>query len=325
LFRIWFERPLPPTYAHMLDGIAIAVGPGSANADNPLSMLPGAEAIIASARIRYDGVLLDQAPTLRVISRTGIGIDNISLPDATVRGVVVCNTPDAPTISTAEHAIMLLLAVTKQLKGAERMLHDGIKHDFFGEHSGVELNGLQLGLIGLGRIGSRVAGVALALGMKVAVFDPFVAPERAQQLGVTMVPTLEALLGMADIVSLHAPLTDETRHLINAERLAQMKPGAFLINAARGGLVDEPALIAALDSGQLRGAGLDVFDPEPPDPNNPLLHRAEVVCTPHIAGATAAGKDRLWRTAITQALQVLRGERPQNVCNPEAWMSLQKR
>jgi D-3-phosphoglycerate dehydrogenase len=127
------------------------------------------------------------------------------------------------------------------------------------------------------------------------------------------------VLQSADIISLHAPLTDETRHLINAERLAQMKPGAYLINTARGGLVDERALIEALESGHLHGAGLDVFEHEPPNPSSPLLHRDDVIATPHIAGGTAASKGRLWSVAITQALQVLRGERPSHLVNPEVW------
>ncbi len=325
LYRIWCERPLPAAYKPLLEGSAVAIGPASADAENPLDSLRDAHAIIAGARIRYDAAVMDKAPTLRVISRTGIGIDNVALADATVRGIAICNTPDAPTVSTAEHALTLMLAVAKHIKGSENMLHDGKKHDFFGEQNGLELDGAQLGLIGMGRIGSHVAKVAQALGMKVAVFDPFLPPERAQQLGVTLVPTLEALLGMADVISIHAPLTTETRKLINAERLAQVKPGAYLINTARGGLIDEAALVAALESGKLRGVGLDVFDPEPPDPNNPLLHRDDVIATPHIASATTAGKDRLWRTAIEQALQVLRGERPRGLCNPEVWVTMQQK
>jgi D-3-phosphoglycerate dehydrogenase / 2-oxoglutarate reductase len=324
LFRIWFERPLPKAYQPLLEGFAVAIGPTSVEAENPFASLPGAHAIIAGSRIRYDGKLMDQAPTLRVISRTGIGIDNIVLADATARGIAICNTPDAPTVSTAEHAVTLLLAVTKHLRRSQMMLLDGKKHDFFSEQNGLELNGAQLGLVGMGRIGSRVAKAAQALGMKVAVYDPFLPPERADEMGVTLVSALESLLGMADVLSIHAPLTDETRKLINADRLAQLKPGAYLINTSRGPLIDEPALIAALERGHLRGVALDVFDPEPPDPNNPLLHRDDVIATPHIAGATVAGKDRLWRNGIMNALQVLRGERPVGLCNPEVWVTVQQ-
>ena len=322
MYRLWFERPMPSVYAPLLDGVAVAIGPESVNSDNPLAALPDAQAIIAGARIRYDGALMDQAPALRVISRTGIGIDNLSLEAATARKIAVCNTPDGPTISTAEHAIALMFAITKFLKRNEDSLRDGRKHDFFGENQGLELAGRQLGVVGVGRIGGRVARVALALDMKVLVYDPYLGPERLAEMGVALAPTLETLLATSDVVSLHLPATAETRHLINAERLALMKPGAFLINSARGTLIDEAALIAALDSGHLGGAGLDVFDPEPPRPDNPLLHRDNVVATPHIASATPAGKDRMWRTAITQALQVLRGERPPHLCNPEVWDKL---
>lgn len=319
MFRVWFERALPPAYATMLAGVAQAIGPASATPESPLRALPEAQAIIAASRICYDGALMDQAPLLRVISRTGIGFDNISLPDATARGIAVCNAPDGPTISTAEHTITLMLAVAKQLKQAEGEMQRREKKDYFNDHNGLEMYGLHLGVVGLGRIGSHVAKVALALGMKVVAFDPYISSGRALEMGVEMAPTIEALLRTADIVTLHLPLTPATRHLMNSARLAQMKTGAILINAARGGLVDEAALIQALESGHLRGAGLDVFDPEPPHPDNPLLHRENVIATPHIAGATTASKDRLWQTAIMQALQVLRGERPAHLVNPEVW------
>jgi D-3-phosphoglycerate dehydrogenase len=174
-------------------------------------------------------------------------------------------------------------------------------------------------LVGLGRIGSRVAKFAQAIGMIVSAFDPLISSERAAELGVELSPSLEALLAGSDVISLHLPATPETRRLINAERLAQMKPGAYLINAARGALIDEAAVLHALESGHLSGFGADVFDPEPPNLDNPLLYREDVVATPHIASATAASRDRLWRGAITQALQVLRGEKPPNLLNPEVW------
>jgi phosphoglycerate dehydrogenase-like enzyme len=158
----------------------------------------------------------------------------------------------------------------------------------------------------------------------VVAYDPFVTPEQAAALGVELAPTLEALLSTADIVSLHAPYTAETRHLINAQTLAQMKPGSYLVNAARGGLVDEAALLAALESGHLAGAGLDVFDPEPPRRDHPLLLRDDVLGTGHVAGATPAGKDRLLEGALRQALQVLRGERPPYLINPEVWPGLER-
>ena len=152
--------------------------------------------------------------------------------------------------------------------------------------------------------------------MSVIAFDPYVDPAVAEAIPAELVGDLETLLRRADAVSLHTPLTDQTARMIDRDRLALMKPGAILVNTARGGLVDEAALVEALDAGHIRGAGLDVFDPEPPQPDNPLLHRPDVIATPHIAGATLASKDRLWRIAITQALQVLRGETLRNLVNP---------
>ncbi len=316
-YRVWSERPVADKYRALFDGVAEVIDPGPL--DDPLNTLPGAHAILASARIRYNGAFMDQLPTLRVIARTGIGIDNISLPDATAHKIMICNTPDGPTISTAEHAVTLIMAVTKHIKRAEPPLRDGKKHDFFSEHNGLELDGRQLGLIGLGRIGSRVARVMQAVGMKVAVYDPFVSPEHAAELGVTLMPSLADVLRSADVVSIHAPLTLDTKHLINDQTLALMKPGSYLVNTARGGLVDEAALLKALEAGHLNGVGLDVFDPEPPQQDNPLLYRNDVICTPHVAGATGAGKDRLLRTAIEQILMALRGECPTYLCNPEVW------
>ena len=322
MYRIWCERALPSQAAHLLDGIAIAVSRDGASPATELSSVAGAQAVIASSRIRDDGAFMDQFPTIRVVSRTGIGLDNVSIADATARGVAVCYAPDAPTISTSEHTVALLLAAAKHLKRCDSELRRGGKTDYFTDYQGIELYGLQLGLVGLGRIGKRVAKFALALGMTVRAHDPFVTPEQARELGVELAPSLEDVLRSADIVSLHIPLTDDTRNLLNTERLAMMKAGSYLVNAARGGLVDEAALLAALELGHLHGAGY-VFPNEPPDPKSPLLLRDDVIATPHIAGATQASKDRLWSSAITQALQVLRGERLPHLANPEVWPLVQ--
>jgi len=320
MYKIWFERTLPPVYASLLNGVAVAVGAASETPETPFAALEDAQAIIAGGRIRYNATLMDLAPHLRVISRTGIGLDNVSIPDATVRGIAVCNAPDAPTISTAEHTIALMFAVARQLKWSDRALRRGGKIDFFNQYNGLELRGARLGVIGLGRIGSRVAKLAMALEMTVMAFDPFISVEQAREIGVELAPTLEEMLPGVDVLSLHMPLTPKTRGTMNAKRLAQMKSGAILINAARGGLVDEAALLDALKRGHLRGAGLDVFASEPPAPDNPLLNRDDVIVTPHIASATGAGKDRLWRAAIIQALQALQGERPAHLVNPEIWL-----
>jgi D-3-phosphoglycerate dehydrogenase len=310
---------MPTQYKSILGDIAVAVERRNDTPGELTGSLSGADAIIASARIRYDGAFMDQVPTLRVISRTGIGIDNISLADATERGIAICNSPDGPSASTAEHAITLMLCSMKQLNRWDQTLRLGEKLDFFNEYRGMQAEGTCLGVVGLGRIGSRVARIGKALGMQVIGYDPYLSGDSAATLGITIETSLEALLPAVDVLSLHLPVTDSTYHIMNGERLAMMKQGSILINTARGGLVDEPALIAVLDSGHLAGAGLDVFDPEPPDSSNPLLQRDNVIATPHIGGATVQSKDRLWREAIEQALQVLRGERPPNLVNGEVW------
>ncbi len=325
MFRLWFERGLPPIYAHLVEGAAVPVGPDRLNPNVDLIAAAGAQGVIASSRVQYNGDFFDRAPHVCVVSRTGIGYDNISVPDATDRGVAICVTPDAPTISTAEFAVTLMLTVLRHVKQSEKMLRGKERRDFFSEYQGLESYGMTLALLGVGRIGSRVARVARALDMRVIAYDPYISKERAAQLDIELVPTLAEALGNADVVSLHVPLSIETRHLINSKTLAQMKKGAYLINTARGGLVDENALLEALQSGHLAGAGLDVFDPEPPPPDHPLLHLDNVVATPHIAGASMQSKDRLWQQAIAQALQVLRGEMPPNILNPEVWSRLLER
>jgi len=319
MFKVWFERTLPAQYAGMLAGVAVSIGAATDSPEAPLANIGPAEAIIAGARLAYDTALMAQVPNLRVIARTGIGVNNVDLAAATARGIAVCNGPDAPTIGTAEHAVALMFAVARQLKWVGRALQTGSVTDFFNPYRGLELHGACLGLVGLGRIGSHVAKIARGIGMTVVAYDPFVTELQAEPLGVTLSPSLEALLGQADIVSLHVPLTPETQHLIDAGRLVQMKQGAILINVARGGIVDEAALRDALDCGHLFGAGLDVFGTEPPPPEHPLLARDDVIATPHIAGATVAGKDRMWRAALAQALQVLQGERPAHLVNPAVW------
>jgi D-3-phosphoglycerate dehydrogenase len=313
-FRFWFERRPPERYAQLLEGAAVIVGD---NSDGGPDAIAKAQAVVASARVRYDAELMDRVPDLRVISRTGIGVDNIELDEATRRGIAVCNVPQGPTVSTAEHTVALLMAMAKQIPAAAQALREG-RGDLFNEYQGLELDGLTLGLVGLGQIGRRVARICRSIGMSVIAFDPYVDPAVAKAIPAELVADLETLLGQADVVSLHTPLTDQTARMIDRNRLALMKPGVILVNTARGGLVDESALLEALDSGHIGGAGLDVFDPEPARPDNPLLHRVDVIATPHVAGATLASKDRLWRIAITQALQVLRGETPPNLVNPSA-------
>jgi len=241
----------------------------------------------------YDGIavrsatkispkLLEAADNLKVIGRAGIGVDNIDLPAATARGVVVMNTPFGNSITTAEHAIAMMLSLARNIPPASASIHDGRweKSKFMG----VELAGKTLGIIGCGNIGSIVADRAQGLKMKVIAFDPYLSHERAEEIGVGKVE-LEELFRRADIVSLHTPLTEKTRNVVDREAIAAMKPGVRIVNCARGGLVDEAALKDALDSGHVAGAALDVFAEEPPE-NNPLLGHPRLVATPHLGAST---------------------------------------
>ena len=318
MFKVWSERHILPDCIGLLAPLAEPIGPGVATPDDFLSAFPQADGVLAGG-MRYTAEAMDRAPNLLIISRMGIGYEAVDIPAATKRGIAVSYTPDGPTISTAEHAVALIFAVAKDLKKAEHSLRRDRRPDHYGRHSALELFASRLGLVGLGRIGSRVAAAMRGVGMKVSAFDPFVTAERAEELGVDMASSLEALLAEADVVSLHLPLSADTRHLIDAETLGQMKKGAILVNVSRGGLVDEAALLAALESGRLRGAGLDVTDPEPAPADHPLLQRNDVIVTPHVGSASTAGKRRILSGAIHHLKQALRGERPDQLLNPEVW------
>ena len=280
-----------------------------------------ADAIIVAGETFVTGEVMDRiGPHLRVIARTGIGIDRIDLDAATRRGIMVVNTPDGPTESTAEHTIALLLNLCKQVMTGDRILRTGHPFPTLAELApGLEVAGAMLGLVGLGRIGSRVADIARVLGMKVLAFDPFITPERASMLGVELVPSLAELLPRAQVVSLHCPSTPETRHIMNAGTLSLMPRGSYLINAARGALIDEAALLDALRSGHLAGAALDVYDPEPPVTNHPLFTHPNTICTPHIGSYTTASVVRMRVMVCEQIVSVLRGERPTNLVNTAIW------
>lgn len=311
---VWFERVIAPDLVAEVAAAVTILGPSTP--DEPYAGLAGAQAAVAST-LRYDAALMDRAPGLRLIARTGIGYDLVDVAEATRRGIAVCNTPDAPTISTAEHAVTLMLMVAKNVKVAERRLREG-SGGYYARHTAIELDGKVLGLVGFGRIARRVAAMCQGLGMGVTVYDPFL-PEDGVPPTVTRLASLHALLRVADVVSVHVPLDDASRGMFGADQFRLMKPGAVFVNTARGGLVDGDALLAALETGHLFGAGLDVTDPEPLPPGHPLLGRDDVVITPHIASATAESKVRIFRAAFEQVVTGLAGERPAHLVNPEVW------
>ncbi|ACI99183.1 phosphoglycerate dehydrogenase [Rhodospirillum centenum] len=244
-------------------------------------------AIRSSTKVTKD--VLAVATNLRVVGRAGIGVDNVDVPAATARGVVVMNTPFGNSITTAEHAIAMMMALARDIPEANASTHAGKweKNRFMG----VELYGKTLGVIGCGNIGSIVADRALGLKMKVVAFDPFLSPERAQDLGVEKVE-LDELLRRADFITLHTPLTNETRAILNRDSLARTKKGVRIINCARGGLIVEEDLKAAIESGHVAGAALDVFAEEPAKQNG-LFGMERVICTPHLGASTTEAQENV--------------------------------
>jgi D-3-phosphoglycerate dehydrogenase len=244
-------------------------------------------AIRSATKVTAD--VIRAAKKLKVIGRAGIGVDNVDIPSATAAGIIVMNTPFGNSITTAEHAIALMMALARDIPAANASTHAGKweKNRFMG----VELTGKTFGLVGCGNIGSIVADRAKALKMRVIAYDPYLSPERAADLGVEKVE-LNELLARSDFLSLHTPLTSETRNIISADAIARMKKGARLINCARGGLVDEAAVKAALDSGQLAGAAFDVFEEEPAT-KNPLFGNEKVVSTPHLGASTTEAQENV--------------------------------
>jgi phosphoglycerate dehydrogenase-like enzyme len=295
--RLFVDHPFPDAYDDLVAGRAIVVGSGTDDG------LDTADAILAGAVRPWNAAAFALAPNAKVISRVGVGYDNVDIADATAAGVVVCNTPIAPMVSTAEHTLALIFAVTKHLPHHVERARQGLKGEPVGR--ALELDSSVLGLVGIGRIASRVAVVANALGMTVIASDPAVLEPPVP--GVEMVP-FDQLLATADVVSVHAPALPSTYRMFDAGAFERMKPGAYFVNCARGVLVDHDALLAAIDNGQLAGAGLDVTDPEPLPAGHPLLDRPNVMVTPHIASASVAGRRRLYEHSIDNALAVLEGK-----------------
>ena len=249
--------------------------------------------------------MLEAAANLKVVARAGIGLDNVDVEAATRRGVMVVNAPQSNVISAAEHTLALLLAQARNVPQAHAGLMAGRWERKAWE--GVELAGKTLGFVGLGRVGSLVASRAGSFGMRVIAFDPYVSTERAKEMGVEIMPTLEALLVQSDFVSIHLPRTQETEGLLGAKELRMMKAGARLVNTARGGIVDEEALAKALEEGHLGGAALDVFATEPAT-DSPLYGLPNVVVTPHLGASTREAQDKAGMTVAEMVRLALRGE-----------------
>jgi D-3-phosphoglycerate dehydrogenase len=269
------------------------------------------EAIVVRSATKLDRELIERADRLKVIGRAGVGVDNVDVEAATRRGIVVANAPESTVISAAEHTIGLLLALSRNIAQAHAALKDGRWER--STHGGIELAGKTLGVLGFGRIGQQVARRALGLELRVVAFDPFVAKERFRELGVDRAESADEVLQAADFLTLHLPLTPETTGALDANAFEQMKDGVRLVNAARGELVDEQALLEALRSGKVAAAALDVFSAEPY--SGPLLGLDNVVVTPHLAASTEEAQDRAGVIVAEQVAAALEGALVTNAVN----------
>lgn len=263
------------------------------------------DGLVIRSETKVDGPLLEAGSNLKVVGRAGIGLDNVDVETATRLGVMVVNAPQSNVLSAAEQTLALMLAQARNIPQAHSALVGGSwERDRW---QGVELHGKTLGIIGLGRVGALVAQRASAFGMRLVAYDPYVSVKRASQMGVDMLPTVDEVCARADFISIHLPKTPETIGIIGARQFALMKPGARIVNTARGGLVDERALVEALEQGRVAGAGLDVFDGEPVSEHR-LFGLDNVVVTPHLGASTAEAQDKAGVAIAEQVLLALRGE-----------------
>jgi len=298
----------------MLQSVAQVAQVQEGSLDDLKEQLRGADAALVGTWMKFNAELMDLSPSLKVIARTGAGVDNVDVGAATRRGIMVLNTPTANSVSVAEHAVAMLLAVSKQLAFLDASVRQG---NFKARrlYLPMDVEGKTLGLIGCGNIGRMVAQKCRdAFHMHTIGFDPFL---KTAPQGIDLCATIRAILSQADFVSLHLPYSPETKHLISQKEISLMKPSTFLINTSRGGIINEAALADALNAGTIAGAALDVFDEEPLKPDNPLLFCKNLLLTPHAAALT---RECVLRVAICAAQGImdhLSGRRPEFVYNKE--------
>lgn len=288
--------------------------PGQMKREETLAAIPDADALIIRSATKADAPLINAAQKLKIIARAGVGVDNVDVPAASAKGIAVANTPDGNTIATAEHAFGLMLALARHIPQAHASMQAG-KWDRK-TFMGMELRGKTLGIIGFGRIGRAIAKRALAFEMTVIAYDPYVSATVGTDLGVELV-MLDTLYSRSDFITLHSLITDETRGMINKTSIAKMKKGVRLINAARGALINDADLAEAIKSGQVAGAALDVYEPEPPAAGHPLVGLAGVINTPHLAASTDDAQVAVAVEAAQLVMNALLKGEYKNVVNPQ--------
>ncbi len=308
------DTEIHPQGLTMLEAVAsLVMLPSYTSQEELAEAARDADAILARTAV-ISRAVIHAAEKLKIVSRHGVGVDNVDVAACTEHGVAVTITGDANSQAVSEYAFGCLLAVANKMAAANTAVRAGKwdRHRFVG----VELQGKVLGIVGLGRIGSRMAKQATGFEMEVIAYDPYLDAETARQFNVSLVD-LPTLLRRADFISLHMPLTPETRHMIGQPEIELMKPSAILVNTARGGLIDEQALYQALARQRIAGAALDVFDQEPLPANHPLTQLDNLLCSPHVAGQTEEALQRMAVGAAENILRVFRGEVPPFVINPE--------
>lgn len=305
MHRIVIADPLEKSGVEILRSAGAEVlEVGTADRPRLKELVADADALVVRSATKVTRELLAAAPRLRVVGRAGIGVDNVDVPAATERGVLVVNAPTANVMSAVEHTFALLLALARHIPAADASMKRGEwdRKTF----KGVELQGKTLGIVGFGKIGQRVGARARAFEMTLIVVDPAIDAARARELGAEKV-TIDELVERADVVTFHAPLNPGTRDILNAERIARLKPGALVVNCGRGGVLDEIALLAALESGQLGGAALDVYESEPPS-RLELVRHPRVIATPHIGAQTDEAQERIAVETARMVLAALAGD-----------------
>jgi D-3-phosphoglycerate dehydrogenase len=313
--KVLIAQKIPEEAINILKGVAEIVVSQEGNMDELKGLLKDSTAVILGSSIKFTDDFMDIAPGLKVISRTGSGVDNVDVKSATARGILVLNTPEANSISVAEHVVALIAAISKQLFFLDQEVRKGNFKVARRLYLPVEIDGKTLGLIGCGRIGKLVARKCInAFNMNILGYDPYLntAPE-----SIELVSEIEEVFKKADYISLHIPLMEKTRNLIGERLLSLMKPSAYLINAARGGIVDEEALARKLKNKEIAGAAFDVFSPEPPEAANKLLGLSNIILTPHSAALTRECVIRVAVEAATGVADYLKGDTPRFVFNKE--------
>jgi D-3-phosphoglycerate dehydrogenase len=315
--KVLINKPIHNDAIERLAQEVEVLTPFTATSDEILDMLPDVQGLVLCAGFKVGADTLDVAHGLEVIGRHGAGLDIVDVEAATQNQIPVVFTPEGPTESTAEHAFLLMMAAARKLSMLDRAIRSG-NFSIRDRVVGTELRGKRVGVVGFGHIGQRFAEMcASALDMQVYAFDPFVPPEKVETWGAMYRDDLVEMAREVDILSVHCPATPDTHHLINEAVMTALGSSGILINASRGQIVDEAALVRVLEEGKIAAAGLDVYDPEPPAKDNPLFRMDNVVLTPHLASFTEEGRRRMGLMVAEDVLRVLRGEVPLYLANPE--------